>query len=345
MCKYRNSAKNELLRKYSVVEKCMEINNQIEIYQANDGTPQISVQFEQDTVWLTQAQMADLFETTPQNITMHLKSIFKEEELNENATCKDFLQVRKEGTRTVKRKQLHYNLDAIISVGYRVKSSRATQFRIWANSVLKEYLVKGYTVDEKRLAQKEQEVQILKNGIQILGRAIEEKTAENDWLAVFAKGLSLLDDYDHELLDAKGLTTKETDYPSLEDYQKLINQMLAEFDSEVFGKEKDKSFKSSVAQITKGFGEDDFYPTLEEKATMLLYLIVKNHSFVDGNKRIAAACFLKFLQQNNMLFNIHKQPIISNDTLASLTLFIASSKPEEMETVKRLVISVLNRNR
>ena len=155
----------------------------------------------------------------------------------------------------------------------------------------------------------------------------------------------MLDDYDHEQLDAKGLTKREADYPSLEDYQKLINQMLEEFDSAVFGKEKDKSFQSSVAQIAKGFGEDDFYPTLEEKATMLLYLVVKNHSFVDGNKRIAAACFLKFLQQNNMLFNTKNQPIISNDTLASLTLFIASSKPEEMETVKRLVISVLNRNK
>ena len=240
---------------------------------------------------------------------------------------------------------MFYSLDVIISVGYRVKSQRGTQFRIWANRILKDYLVKGYTINEKRLAQKEQEVQILKNGIQILSRAIEEQTADNKWLGVFAKGLSLLDDYDHEQLDVNGLTKREADYPSLEDYQKLINQMLAEFDSDVFGKEKDNSFQSSVAQITKGFEASDFYPTLEEKAAMLLYLIVKNHSFVDGNKRIAAACFLKFLQQNRMLFNSQQHPIISNDTLASLTLFIASSKPKEMETVKRLVISVLNRNK
>lgn len=323
----------------------MKEQNQIEIYQADDGSTQINVQLEQDTVWLTQAQMAELFETTPQNITMHLKSIFKEQELDEKATCKDFLQVRKEGKRTVKRKQLHYNLDAIISVGYRVKSVRATQFRIWANNILKEYLVKGYAVNEKRLAQKEQEVQLLKGGIQILSRAIEEKEADNEWLTIFSKGLSLLDDYDHEQLDAKGLTTKEANYPSLEDYQHLITQMLQEFDSDVFGKEKDKSFQSSIAQIAKGFEEEDFYPTLEEKAAMLLYLIVKNHSFVDGNKRIAAACFLKFLENNKMLFNSKNQPIISNDTLASLTLFIASSKPEEMETVKRLTVSVLNRNK
>lgn len=323
----------------------MDKQNQIEIYKANDGTTQINVQFEQDTVWLTQAQMAELFETTPQNITMHLKSVYNDQELDEKATCKDFLQVRKEGTRTVKRKQLHYNLDSIISVGYRVKSKRATQFRIWANRVLKDYLVKGYAVNEKRLAQKEQEVQLLKSGIQILSRAIEEKAADNEWLTKFSKGLSLLDDYDHEQLDTQGLTTKEAKYPSLDDYEKLIHQMLTEFDTDVFGKEKDKGFQSSVAQITKGFGEVDFYPSLEEKAAMLLYLIVKNHSFVDGNKRIAAACFLKFLQQNDMLFNTKNQPIISNDTLASLTLFIASSKSEEMEAVKRLVISVLNRNK
>ena len=323
----------------------MNTENQIEIYQANDGSTQINVQFEQDTVWLTQAQMAELFETSPQNITMHLKSIFKEEELLESATCKDFLQVRKEGTRTVKRKQLHYNLDAIISVGYRVKSARATQFRIWANKILKEYLVKGYAVNEKRLAQKEQEVQLLKNGIQILSRVIEEKANENEWLSVFSKGLKLLDDYDHEELDAKGLTEKQALYPTREDYQELINQMVVDFDSQVFGKEKDQNFESSIAQIEKGFGENDFYPTLEEKATMLLYLVVKNHSFVDGNKRIAAACFLKFLETNKMLYNKQNELIISNDTLASLTLLIASSKPEEMQTVKRLVISVLNRNK
>jgi len=327
----------------------MNIDNQIEIYQAQDGSTQISVQFEQDTVWLTQAQMAVLLETTPQNITMHLKGVFKEQELNETATCKDFLQVRKEGKRTVKRKQLHYNLDAIISVGYRVKSARATQFRIWANQVLKDYLVKGYAINEKRLAQKEQEIRMLKDGIHILTRVatitIEEKDSDNVILETFAKGLSLLDDYDHEQLDTKGLTKKEANYPSLKDYQAIISQMLTEFDSDVFGKEKDKSFESSVAQIEKGFGEEDFYPTLEEKAATLLYLVVKNHAFVDGNKRIAAACFLKFLEQNKMLFNSKKQPIISNDTLASITLFIASSKPEEMETVKRLVISVLNRNR
>ena len=326
----------------------MEIKNQIEIYQAQDGSTQIDVQLEEETVWLTQAQMAVLFNKGRTTITEHISNVFKEGELIEEMVCRDFRHTTQHGAikgKTQSKNVKYYNLDVIISVGYRVKSKQGTQFRIWANKILKDYLVKGYALNEKRLAQKEQEVKLLKDGIHILSRAIEEKIEDNQWLTVFTKGLSLLDDYDHEQLDTKGLTTKEVNYPSLTDYQELINEMMTEFDSDVFGKEKDKSFQSSIAQIGKGFGEADFYPTLEEKAAMLLYLVVKNHSFVDGNKRIAAACFLKFLQQNDMLFNSHQQPIISNDTLASLTLFIAASKPEEMQTVTRLVISVLNRNK
>lgn len=326
----------------------MEIKNQIEIYQATDGSTQINVQFEQDTVWLTQAQMAELFGKGRTTITEHINNVFTEGELLEEVVCRDFRHTTQHGAikgKSQSKNVKYYNLDVIISVGYRVKSKQGTQFRIWANKILKEYLVKGYAVNEKRLAQKEQEVQLLKNGIQILSRAIEEKSDENEWLSIFSKGLQLLDDYDHEQLDSKGLTKKQAIYPTREDYQELINQMVVDFDSQVFGKEKDQNFQSSIAQIEKGFGENDFYPTLEEKATMLLYLVVKNHSFVDGNKRIAAACFLKFLQTNQMLFNAQNEPTIGNDTLASLTLLIASSKPEEMETVKRLVISVLNRNK
>ena len=283
-----------------------------------------------------------IIKQTKQNISLHVNNCFKEGELDVNSVVKDSLTTAADGK---KYKTKFYNLDVIISVGYRVKSKQGTQFRIWANSILKEYLVKGYAVNEKRLAQKEQEVQLLKNGIQILSRAIEEKANENQWLSIFSKGLQLLDDYDHEQLDSKGLTKKQALYPTREDYQKHFNQMVVDFDSQVFGKEKDQNFESSIAQIEKGFGENDFYPTLEEKATMLLYLVVKNHSFVDGNKRIAAACFLKFLQINQMLFNTQNELIISNDTLASLTLLIASSKPEEMEILKTLVISVLNRNK
>jgi prophage maintenance system killer protein len=321
--------------------------SEIVIYKSDTNQIEVSVQFDKDTVWLTQAQIVHIFDSSKANISEHIKNIFSTGELNEQATVRKFRTVQKEGNREVERNRTHYNLDVIISVGYRVNSKKGTAFRIWANSVLKQYLVKGYAINQKRLTQKEEEIQILKNGISILGRAIEEKTAEahNAWIQHFAKGLSLLDDYDHENLDKKGLTTRPAHYPTLQEYQQLVNQMRSEFDSDVFGKEKDNNFQSSIAQITKGFGETDFYPSLEEKAATLLYLVTKNHSFVDGNKRIAAACFLKFLDANNMLINQKQTSIIGNDTLASLTLFIASSKPEEMETVKQLVVSVLNRNK
>jgi len=317
--------------------------SEIVIYKSDINQIEVSVQLDKDTVWLNQTEITTLFERDQSVISRHINNVFKEAELDRKSNMQKMHIANSDKPVT------YYSLDVIISVGYRVKSKQGTQFRIWANRILKEHLVKGYTVNEKRLVQKEQEVQHLKNGIQILSRtienAIEEKAPNNEWLNIFAKGLTLLDDYDHEQLDIKGITKKDTKYPSLEAYEEVVSQMKLEFDSAVFGKEKDKSFQSSIAQIAKGFGDKDFYPTLEEKASTLLYLIVKNHSFVDGNKRIAAACFLKFLQENDMLFNNQQQPIISNDTLASLTLFIASSKPEEMETVKRLVISVLNRNK
>ncbi|GLU43784.1 RhuM family protein [Allomuricauda sp. NBRC 101325] len=319
---------------------------EIVIYTSDINQIEVSVQLDKETVWLNRNQLATLFDRDVKTIGKHLYNIFKEGELTKSSVVANFATTASDG-KTYQTE--HYNLDVIISVGYRVKSQQGTQFRIWANSVLKRYLVEGYAINEKRLAQKEQEIRMLKDGIHILTRAatiaIAEKTPDNTILETFAKGLSLLDDYDHEQLDTKGLTKKEANYPSLEDYQTIIKAMLTEFSSDVFGIEKDKSFVSAVRQIEKGFDEDDFYPTLEEKAATLLYLVVKNHAFVDGNKRIAAACFLKFLEQNKMLFTTEKQPIIGNDTLASLTLFIASSKPEEMETVKRLVISVLNRNK
>lgn len=274
--------------------------NEIIIYESKTNQIQVEVGFDGNTVWLNRNQLSTLFKRDVKTIGKHINNVFNEGELSKDSVVAKFATTALDG-KTYQTE--HYNLDVIISVGYRVKSKQGTQFRIWANSILKEYLIKGYAINEKRLAQKEQEVQILKNGIQILNRAIEEKIDDNEWLATFTKGLSLLDDYDHEQLDTKGLTTKAAVYPSKDEYQEVINQMLDEFDSDIFGRTKDESFESSLAQIEKGFGDKDFYPTLEEKATMLLYLIVKNHSFVDGNKRIAAACFLKFLQQNDMLFN------------------------------------------
>lgn len=319
------------------------MESQIEIYAANDNSVEILVQFESDTVWLNQEQLVALFQRDQSVISRHIKNIFKEGELEEKSN------MQKMHIANSDKPVAFYNLDVIISVGYRVKSKQGTQFRQWATKRLKELLVQGYSLNEKRLAQKEQEIKILKNGIQILarsvGKAIENQENNTSFLETFAKGLTLLDDYDHERLDTKGLTKKQAIYPTLSDYQSVLKSMLHDFDSDVFGIEKDGGFKSAIAQIEKGFDNQDFYPSLEEKATTLLYLIVKNHAFVDGNKRIAAACFLKFLEQNKMLYTNENKPIISNDTLASLTLFIASSKAEEMETVKKLVISVLNRNK
>lgn len=321
------------------------MSSHIEIYKSSDNQVEIVVQIEKDTVWLKREQMANLFGRDIKTIGKHINNIFSDQELDHQAVVANFATTAKDG----KTYQVEfYNLDVIISVGYRVKSKQGIQFRQWATKRLKELLIQGYTINEKRLAQKEQEVKVLKNGIQILARsvskAIENQENNTNFLETFAKGLTLLDDYDHERLDTKGLTQKQAVYPTLADYQLVLKQMLQDFDSDVFGIEKDGGFKSAIAQIEKGFDNQDFYPSLEEKATTLLYLIVKNHAFVDGNKRIAAACFLKFLEQNNMLFTNENKPIINNDTLASLTLFIASSKAEEMETVKKLVISVLNRN-
>ncbi len=321
------------------------MENQIEIYQSNDGQSQIEVIVRDETIWLSQKQIASLFGTEVPAINKHVKNILNDGELKPDATISKMEIVQKEGKRQVVRQVDVYNLDMILSIGYRVNSNKATSFRIWATQRLKDYLIQGYAINEKRLAQKQQQVQTLKDGIRILSRAIETKIGDPDiaWLDQFAKGLELLDDYDHENLDQKGRNTHPATYPELPDYQNIIKAMRSDFESSVFGKEKDDSFKSSIAQISKGFGDVDFYPSIEEKAATLLYLIIKNHSFIDGNKRIAAACFLLFLEVNGLLKSKDGNLLISNEALASLTLFAAASKPEEMDTVKRLIISILNR--
>lgn len=322
------------------------MEDQIAIYKSPEGI-EVAIVFNEDTVWATQRQMAELFNTTPQNITLHLKKIYEEGEIAESATCKEYLQVQKEGKRNVKRRQLIYNLDAILSVGYRISSIRGTQFRQWATQRLKDYLVQGYAINERRLAEKQQQVEYLKTGIRILNRAITQQATEADsqMLQIFAKGLELLDDYDHEKLDAKGKTIRQTVYPDVKAYLAVISKMKSAIASDIFAKPKDKGFESSVKQIAQSFGNEELYKSIEEKAATLLYLIVKNHSFVDGNKRIAAACFLHFLKKNDLLFAEDQSPIISNEALAALTLFVATSKPEEMETVRQLIISILNRNK
>ena len=323
------------------------MENQIEIYTSPDGSTQIEVQFEGDTFWLNLNQISSLFEKDKSVISRHLSNIYKEGELVRNSTVAKNATVQIEADREVKREIEYYNLDAILSVGYRVNSKRGTQFRQWATKRLKDYLIEGIAINEKRLAQKNKEIQVLHDGIRILGRAIEDQALNNEnyaFLHQFSVGLQLLDDYDHESLDENGKHTNKAEYPSMAEYMDIVEKMRAEFNSDVFGKEKDGGFDSAVNQIRQGFGEQEVYPSIEEKAAMLLYLVVKNHAFVDGNKRIAAACFLLFLERNGLLYANQGQPIISNEALASLTLFVAASKADEMETVRRLLVSVLNRN-
>ena len=327
-----------------------ELNKgEIVIYTAADGSVSLDARLENDTIWLTQDLMARLFETTVPNINMHIKNIYEEEELEQERTIKDFLIVRKEGNRTVSRNIAHYNLDMILSVGYRIKSKTATQFRRWATSVLKDFMTKGYVLNEKRLKEQQTQISTLKNSIALMERSLVEQIDSLDIakdvskiLHNFALGLNLLDDYDHKQLDTKGLNKTEAKRISKEEFLKVINDMKSDFESDVFAVPKDDSFESSVNQIYQTFDGVELYPTLEEKAAMLLYLIVKNHSFADGNKRIGASCFLYFLNQNNILYKNDK-PILDNATLFALTLLIATSKPEEKETVKQIVLSILNR--
>ncbi|MBK6338666.1 MAG: virulence protein RhuM/Fic/DOC family protein [Bacteroidetes bacterium] len=318
--------------------------NEIVIYKTGNNQIEVSVQFENETLWLNLSQISLLFERDKSVISRHINNIFKTEELIKDSVVAKNATTAKDG----KTYQVeYYNLDLILSVGYRVNSKQGTEFRQWATARLKDYLIKGYAINEKRLQQKQLEVEFLKTGLRILGRAIENTSHEQDLKVFeqFAKGLALLDDYDHEALDQQGLTIKEAIYPEAKDYMELIKQMYSDFESSVFAKPKDESFYSSINQIKQSFGGVELYPSMEEKAANLLYLITKNHSFVDGNKRIAAACFVYFLQQNQALYNSKFESIISNETLATLTLYIANSRPEEIEIVKRLIISVLNRNK
>jgi prophage maintenance system killer protein len=238
----------------------------------------------------------------------------------------------------------------ILSVGYRVKSKTATQFRIWATRTLKDYLIQGYVVNQQMLSEQKSKLLMLQKTLDLMTRSIENQTESLDQaqqvsrvLNDFVKGLNLLDDFDHKTLDAKGKTKTKAVEITPDEFLSVVDKMKGSFASDVFAKPKDDSFYSSVGQIYQTFDGHDLYPSLEEKAATLLYLIVKNHSFVDGNKRIGASCFLYFLDQNNMLYGENGQNLIDGSTLFALTLLIAESNPSEIDTVKQVVISVLNR--
>ena len=324
---------------------------EIIIYTSEDGSISLDTKLDNDTIWLTQKQMAELFDVKTPAISKHLKNIFNTGELREDVVISILETTTKHGAiegKTQKSSTKFYNLDAIISVGYRVNSSRATQFHIWATNTLREYLTNGYVVNEKMLKTQQNKIQTLQSTVNLLKRSLQNQISTvNEAQDIanimdnFAQGLDLLDDFDHKTLDTKGITRKDAVIISKEEYLSVINKMKSEFASDVFANPKDDSFDSSINQIYQTFGGQDCYPTLEEKAAMLLYLITKNHSFSDGNKRIAASCFLYFLNRNNLLYK-NNLPIIDNGTLFALTLLIAESKPEEMEIMKQIVVSVLN---
>jgi len=325
-------------------------NDKIAIYIAENGQTMIDVRVENDTVWLTQSQMSLLFQTDRTAIAKHIKNIVNDGELAENSTCAKIAQVQKEGNRNITRQINYYNLDMILSVGYRVKSKTATQFRIWATKTLKDFLLNGYVLNQQMLASQRSKLLMLHKTLDLMTRSIENQAETIDQaqqvsrvLNDFVKGLNLLDDFDHKTLDIKGKTNTNAIKIQPDEFLAVVNQMKGNFASDVFAKPKDDSFYSSVGQIYQTFDGKDLYPTLEEKAAALLYLIVKNHSFVDGNKRIGASCFLYFLDKNNMLYGDSGQNLIDGATLFALTLLIAESHPSEIETVKQVVISVLNR--
>jgi prophage maintenance system killer protein len=324
--------------------------NKIQIFQTADGSTQIAVRFEQESVWLTQRQMSEVFDTTPENILMHLRNIFQDSELEESATTKDFLVVRTEGKRQVERKLKHYNLDAIISVGYRVSSKRAVQFRQWATQRLKEFLVQGYSINHQRLEAQQEKLTELRQAIALSSRLIHQKqlsTAESQGiLAILEKyshALTILDDYDHQRLQITG--TRTVAQPKIT-YKEAIEQIKLWRSREklgsLFGNEKDGSFRSSLETIYQTFDGKELYPSIEEKAANLLYFIVKNHSFTDGNKRIAAAIFVWFLERNNFLYNEVGDKRIADNALVAFTLLIAESKPDERDIMVKVIINLIN---
>jgi len=282
----------------------------IKIFQADDGKTEIQVVVQADTVWLSQRQLADLFEKDSDTIGLHLRNIYKSGELIEEATTEKYSVVQKEGTRNVTRNLKLYNLDAIISVGYRVNSKRGVQFRIWANQVIKDFLIKGYALNEKRLNTQIEHLKSLKKSVLILTKIVNQKKLSSDEsegllkiITDYAYALDILDQYDYQRLTISDTSEKEFFKITYKEAKKQISKLREIYgNGPLFGKEKDESFQSSLRTIYQTFDEKDLYPSIEEKAANLLYLVTKNHSFVDGNKRIAAYFFLLFLERNNLLF-------------------------------------------
>lgn len=318
------------------------------IYQSSDGQTELDVRLEGDSVWLSQAQIAQLLQVRPQNITMHIRNLYREGELMQESTCKDFLQVQNEGGRLITRKIKFYNLDVIISVGYRVKSLRGTQFRIWANRVLKEYLIQGYAINRNA---KSEQLDELKRTIAVMSNVLASKSVSKDEavgllkvISDFAYGLDTLDRYDYQKLTISDVTIEETFKATYENAMEALQELKSQYGaSDLFAREKDASFRSTMGAIYQTFEGCDLYPSVEEKAANLLYLTTKNHSFSDGNKRIAAFLFLWFMERNGILYREDGSRLIDNNTLVALTLMIAESRTEEKDIMTKVVVNLINK--
>jgi prophage maintenance system killer protein len=327
----------------------MSAQNQIVIYHDKDSGVTIDVKLEGETIWLDQYQLETLFDTDRTSIGRHLRNIYSTNELDKEATSAKIAQVQKEGDREVTRKINVYNLDAILSIGYRVNSKKGTAFRIWANTILKDYVKKGFAINEKLLKEKTQQLQELKSVIKLQEKVLtayhlEANEAEGliKVIANYSDALDILDDYDHQRLQLPKTDSKEVFQIHYQEARKAIDALgkQTEFKG-LFGREKDDSFKSSLGTIYQTFGGEDLYSSIEEKAAHLLYFVVKNHSFTDGNKRIAAFLFVWFLERNKLLYNAFGAKRMADSTLVALTLMIAESHPKDKDMIIKVVVNLL----
>ena len=326
-------------------------NSEITIFKTEDGKTEIQVKLENETVWLNLMQLTELFDRDKSVISRHINNVYRENELGKSSTVANFATVQFEGGRTVERNIEYYNLDVIISVGYRIKSQRGTQFRIWANKILKDYLIKGYSINEKRLIQQNEQLRQLQDSVKLLGQVLNHKELSGDEstgllkiISDYAYALDILDQYDYQKLEITETSGKEIYQIT---YEEAISQIakvkIAYGNSELFGREKDDSFKSSISTIYQTFNGADLYPSVEEKAANLLYFVTKNHSFSDGNKRIAAFLFLYFLEKNGILFDEFRNKRIADNALVALTLMIAVSHPEEKDIMTKVIVNLINK--
>lgn len=311
---------------------------EVVLYQASDGGPALDVRLEQDTVWLSQAQLVELFQRDQSVISRHVRNVFSEGELPEESNMQKMHIAGSDKPVTF------YNLDVIISVGYRVKSQRGTQFRIWATNVLRQHLVQGYTVHERRLKELNQAVRLIADVAQRRQLSGDEATALLNVVGDYAYALEVLDDYDHQRVRLGEVSPGPVAALELEEARQVIVRMGERFGaSGLFGKERDDTMEGSLAAVMQSFGGQELYPSLEEKAAHLLYFLVKNHHFVDGNKRIAAALFLWFLEKNKALYRADGGKRIADNALVAMTLLIAESRPDEKDVLTRVVVNLINR--